>query len=40
MHVFSMTEPNLKLTSVPDGSDVRKVCVVKFSHISGYLYMT
>lgn len=35
MHVLSVTD-NLKLTSVPDGSDVRKVRVVKFPHISGY----
>ena len=35
MQVLSTTE-DPKLTSVPDGSDVRKVRVVKFSHISGY----
>ena len=35
LRVLSVTD-NPKLTSVPDGSDVRKVRVVKFSHISGY----
>ena len=35
MHLTSITE-NPKLTSVPDGSDVRKVRFVKFSRISGY----
>ena len=35
IHVKSITE-NPKLTSVPDGSDVRKEHFVKFSPISGY----
>lgn len=39
IHVLSVTD-NPKLTSVPDGSDVRKVRVVKFPHISGYFWMT
>ena len=40
MHVLSVTEPNPKLTSVRDGSDVRKVRVVKFSQISCFFYTT
>ena len=40
MHFLSVTELNQKLTNVGDGSDVRKVRVVKFSQISCFFYTT